>query len=33
MAAALAGSAKVDAALDNAQRAAERVMKQAGYIK
>jgi sorbitol/mannitol transport system substrate-binding protein len=33
MAAALAGSAKVDAALDNSQRAAERVMKQAGYIK
>jgi sorbitol/mannitol transport system substrate-binding protein len=33
MAAALAGSAKLDAALDNSQRAAERVMKQAGYIK
>jgi sorbitol/mannitol transport system substrate-binding protein len=33
IAAALAGSAKVDAALENAQRGAERVMKQAGYIK
>jgi sorbitol/mannitol transport system substrate-binding protein len=33
MAAALAGQAKVEQALETSQRAAERVMKQAGYIK
>jgi sorbitol/mannitol transport system substrate-binding protein len=33
VAAALSGQVKVDQALETAQRAAERVMKQAGYIK